>query len=370
MRVLLLSKAMVVGTYQRKAEEIAALPGIELTVAVPPRWDEPRVGSTVLERRHVRGYRLVVLPMWLNGHFHLHFYPGLRRLVKQIRPDIFHIDEESFNLVTWQAMRQGVAAGAYCCFYNYANIARRYPPPFAWFERYNFHHAAAALVANHEAASIIQSHGYHGPVHVVPQFGVDPELFTPADPPLRPAPFRIGYFGRLVPEKGVLDLLQAVAQLPASAQLIIVGRGEQEATIRSEIGRLGLGERVTLQPMVPSAEVAGLMRQLHVVAVPSRTTPRWKEQFGRVLVEAMACGVPPVGSDSGEIPHVIGDGGLVFPEGDAGALAAHLQRLMDDTRLREELAARGRRRVLAHYTQAAVARRHVVIYEQMLRGKL
>ena len=67
-----------------------------------------------------------------------------------------------------------------------------------------------------------------------------------------------------------------------------------------------------LLPQIPSDQVAVEMRKLHALVLPSRTTPRWKEQFGRVLIEAMACGVPPVGSDSGEIPHVIDDAGLVF----------------------------------------------------------
>ena len=89
------------------------------------------MAALALERRHLDGYRLAVVPMWLNGHFHIHFYPGLHGLVAAVRPDIFHIDEEAFNLATFQAMRLGVAAGARCCFYNYANIARRYPPPFA-----------------------------------------------------------------------------------------------------------------------------------------------------------------------------------------------------------------------------------------------
>ncbi len=110
---------------------------------------------------------------------------------------MLHIDEESFNLATFQAMRIGVALGARCCFYNYANIARNYPPPFAWFERYNFRHAAAALACNQEAAAIIAGHGYRGPLHVVPQFGADPALFRPADAPLPERPFRVGYFGRL-----------------------------------------------------------------------------------------------------------------------------------------------------------------------------
>lgn len=357
---------MVVGTYQRKAEELAALPGMELTVAVPPQWIEPKVGPTVLERRYVEGYRLQVLPMWLNGHFHVHFYPGLARLVQMVQPDILHIDEESFNLATFQAMRIGVKAGARCCFYNYANIERRYPAPFSWFERYNFTHAAAAIAANQEAAAILRAHGYAGSLHVLPQFGVDHEFFHPRSTPLPASPFRIGYFGRLVEEKGVLDLIEALARLPEHAHLRLIGSGEYEAPIRAAIERLGLGDRVEIEPKIPSAEIAEAMRGLHAFVLPSHTTPRWKEQYGRVLPEAMASGVPPVGSDSGEIPHVIGDGGLVFREGDIDDLVAKLRSLMDDPQLYGVLRERGRQRVLQHYTQQSVARAYYAVYEEML----
>ena len=366
MRVLILSKAMVVGTYQRKAEELAALPGMDLTVAVPPSWKEPRVGTRVLERRHERGYRLQVLPIWLNGHFHLHFYPGLRRLVRLVRPEILHIDEESFNLATFQAMRIGVEAGARCCFYNYANIERRYPPPFSWFERYNFRHATAAIACTHDAAEILRRHGYQGPLHILWQFGVDPELFRPADTPLPRSSFRIGYFGRLVEEKGVLDLVEAVAGLPDHAHLIIIGSGALEAQIRAAVERLGIGARVELRPMIPSDQVAAEMRTLHTFVLPSRTTPRWKEQYGRVLPEAMASGVPPVGSDSGEIPHVIGDAGLIFHEGNVDDLTEKLRLLIDQPDLHATLAQRGRERVLAHYTQRALARAYYDVYQEML----
>jgi glycosyltransferase involved in cell wall biosynthesis len=366
MRVLILSKAMVVGTYQRKAEELAALPGVELTVAVPPSWEEPSVGPSKLDRRHTQGYRLQALPIWLNGHFHLHFYPGLRRLVELVRPDIFHIDEESFNLATFQAMRIGVAAGGRCCFYNYANIERRYPPPFGWFERYNFAHATAAFAANHEAANILRKHGYQKPLHILPQFGVDPDLFHPAATPLARTPFRVGYAGRLVEEKGVLDLIEAVARLPETVHLYLIGSGALEDRVRAAVERLGLNDRVELRPMVPSGQVAEEMRKLHALVLPSHTTARWKEQFGRVLVEAMASGVPPVGSDSGEILHVIGDGGLIFREGNVEDLAHKLRLLLDDPDLHATLARRGRERVLQHYTQRALAQSYYDVYREML----
>jgi glycosyltransferase involved in cell wall biosynthesis len=125
------------------------------------------------------------LPIALNGRHHIHFYPGLERLLQRLRPDVLHIDEESFNLATYQAMRCGVRLGARCCFYNYANIDRRYPPPFSFFEHYNLTHANHAFAANREASDIIRRHGYRGHVTIVPQVGVDPDLFAP-DPVATP----------------------------------------------------------------------------------------------------------------------------------------------------------------------------------------
>ena len=388
MRVVILSKALVVGAYQRKLEELARL-GVELTALVPESWREPRVGVQRLERRYTEGYTLQALPIALNGQHHLHFYPTLGPALRRLRPDVLHIDEESFNLATFQAMRLGVALGARCCFYNYANIDRFYPPPFGLFERYSFRHATHALACNQDAAVIIRRHGYAGPLTIVPQFGVDPELFRPAGDgerlsaigyrlerfaPLRPAigyqppSFTVGYLGRLVPEKGVLDLLEALAGLPPGIRLRLVGDGSQRPAIERRIAQLGLQARVALLPAVGSTMVPDAMRALDALVLPSRTTPSWKEQFGRVLIEAMSCGVPVVGSSSGEIPYVIGDAGLVFPEGDVAALRAQLARLAADPALRTQLARLGRERVLAHYTQAAIARRHVAVYQAMLES--
>jgi glycosyltransferase involved in cell wall biosynthesis len=109
-------------------------------------------------------------------------------------------------------------------------------------------------------------------------------------------------------------------------------------------------------------------RQLDVLVLPSRTRPHWEEQFGRVLIEAMACGTAVVGSTCGEIPHVMGDAGLIFPENDPHALAAQLTRLMRDEALRADLARRSRERVLAHYTQAQVAQETYEVYRQMTNG--
>jgi glycosyltransferase involved in cell wall biosynthesis len=354
MRVVMLSKACVVGAYQKKLEELAALPGVELTAVVPPAWRDER-GVLVLERQHLTGYDLVVEPMALNGHFHTHFYPGLGRLLRRVRPDLVHIDEEPYNFATAHALWLARRVGARTLFFSWQNLFRRYPLPFRLLERYVVGHVDGAIVGNHEAAQVWRRKGYRGPLAVIPQFGVDPTIYHPEQERALGRGFLIGYVGRLVEEKGVDLLLAALASLPGTWRACILGSGPQRQALQDQASRLGLAGRVTFDAWIGSEGMPGYYRQLDVLVVPSRTRPNWKEQFGRVAVEAMACGVPVVGSDSGEIPHVLGDAGLVFAEDDAAALGAHLVRLMQDAGLWAELARRGRQRVLEHYTQARVA---------------
>jgi glycosyltransferase involved in cell wall biosynthesis len=306
--------------------------------------------------------------MLLNGQHHLHFYPGLRRLIQREKPDVLHIDEEAFNLATYLAMRAGVAAQARCCFFNWANMERRYPPPFCWFEQYAFRHAAHAIVGNQEAARIIQRHGYRGPITLLPQFGVDPDLFSPrpvGSPTQPPGVFVVGYMGRLVEAKGVLDLLEALVHLPRNIHLQLVGNGELRPQIEQRARELGLTERIELCYAVPSTQVPEMLRRFDVLVLPSHTMPNWKEQFGRILVEAMSCGIPVIGSSSGEIANVIGDAGMVYPERSISALSHLLRLLASQPALRQELGRRGRERVLKHYTQAALARGYYTVYQQM-----
>ncbi len=369
MRVLMVSKACLVGTYQTKLEELARLPGMELTVVVPPYWRDER-GIIELERQHTQGYELVVEPMALNGRFHVHFYPRLGRRIQQVRPDLVHIDEEPYNLATAHALWLARRAGARGLFFSWQNIRRRYPLPFRLMERYVLAGVDYGLVGNREAAQVWQAKGYRGPVAIIPQFGVDPETFCPATIAAQGGSpgrgFLIGYVGRLVEEKGIDLLLEALAGLEGTWRAYVQGSGPEAGVLQALAQRLGVADRVTFEGWIPSEQMPAYYRQLDALVLPSRTRPNWKEQFGRVLVEAMACGVTVVGSDSGEIPHVVGDAGLIFPEGRADALRAHLARLMRDAELRAELARRGRDRVLANYTQAQIARATYEVYRRIL----
>ena len=151
MRVVMLSKALVVGAYQRKLEELARMPDVELTVIVPPAWRDRR-GSVALDRAYTSGYELLVAPIAFNGQYHLHFYPTLGRLLRRLRPDILHVDEEPYNLATWHALRLGSAGGARGLFFTWQNLARRYPRPFGYLEAVNYRRAGYAIAGNQAAA--------------------------------------------------------------------------------------------------------------------------------------------------------------------------------------------------------------------------
>lgn len=373
----MVSKACIVAAYRKKVEELAKFPDIELSVSVPPYWRDER-GVTPLERGCTEGYNLIVEDMALNGHFHLHFYPHLGRYVRHLRPDILHIDEEPYNLATLQATWLGKRVGAKVIFFTWQNLHRRYPPPFSWIEAYNLKHADYAIAGNTEAMEVLEAKGYRGPIRVIPQFGVDPEVFKAQGTRYKVQgksldlstydlrPFTIGYVGRLVEEKGVDILMRAAAGLSGDWQLRILGSGPMRSRLGSLARGLGIGDRVIFDSPIPSTGMPSYYNRLDVLVLPSLTRPNWKEQFGRVLIEAMACEVPVVGSDCGEIPNIIGQAGLIFSEGDADGLRVKLAQLMSDPDLRARLAERGRERVLALYTQGRVAAETYGVYREMM----
>lgn len=364
MRVVLLSKAMVVGAYQRKAEEIARYEDVELIVLVPPAWRDER-GALPLERAHTRGYTLLVEPIALNGHFHLHFYPHLGRRLRALRPDLLHIEEEPYNLATWHAVRIAKRMGIRVIFFSWQNLLRQYPPPFCAWEREVLRSADAAIVGSETAARVWRAKGYAGPLAVIPQVGVDPELFSPATE-RPPRPFTISYVGRWVPEKGIDLLLRAAVGLPGDWRVRIIGSGPEGPALRWLAERLGLSGRVSFEPPLPSTRMSEVYRSLDVLVLPSRTRWNWTEQFGRVLIEAMACGVPVIGSSAGEIPWVIGEAGLVFPEDREDALREALRRLMEDPALYQSLQEKGRQRVLERFTHQRIAADTVAVYRAVV----
>lgn len=372
MRVCVFSHSYVVAANHAKLERLAKMPGIELSV-VCPRRVRREFGVYPVERTAHPDYRIATLRTLYSSHTYRFLYLGAGRTLSRLRPDILHIEEEPWSLAAWQAVRHcRRRPHVKAIFFTWQNLRQRHGFPHDRIERAVHAAAAAAIAGNAEAAAILREKGFQKPVHVLPQFGVDELRYASRDERARRASlglhaFVIGFAGRLVPEKGLDTLLEAAMRLPQSGwSLLVVGGGPLRDEVARRFAQPPLAGRAVLVNTVPHADIPSYLNCMDALVLPSREAPHWKEQFGHVLIEAMACGVPVVGSTCGEIPNVIADAGLTVPEGSPEALGEALGRLMGSEQLRRDLAERGRQRVLAHYTDARIAQATFGIYREVL----
>jgi len=358
--------------------EIAAISklGVDQTVASPRQWAGR---DSELKRVKPDGFELLLTDCWFSGTTsvrlgnHFHFYSSIADVIGRENWDLVHIDEEPFNFATYHALRACRKHDVPAVFTTWQNLNKWYPPPFDFFEKYVFENAAGAVPGSKECLDLLRRRGYHGPAAQIGH-GLDPTVFRTQDASAlrrKLAPedsFVVGFIGRIHQEKGLDTLVKALAMLPKSSVLVLVGRGPYRAELESMIRRLQLQERVYWVPWVHSDEVVEYINAFDVLTLPSHTRRNWKEQFGRVLIEAMACETCVVGSDSGEIPNVIGDAGLVFHEGNEKELAGSLQQLMNEPTRCKSLGRRGRQRVLEHFTYAKVAQDRAEFYRRVCSG--
>lgn len=303
---------------------------------------------------------------------HRSFYSSLTLGIPSFRPHIIHAEEEPDSLAALQIVlyRRIFAPRAKLFLHTWQNLDRPLSWAVASVLRVTLAAADAIFCANQEAIALLRRRQYNRPKPFVPAIGVDTGIFHPRMPRSADGPFVIGFVGRLVAEKGIDSLIDAMTvlrrgSLPRPLRLRLIGGGPLEASLRAQVQNAGLAENTEFLPPVPLAQIAQQMAELDVLVLPSRTTTVWKEQLGRVLVEAMAIGVPVVGSDSGSIPEVISDAGLIFPEGDAPALAEQLRQLLHNPALAEELSRRGIERAQTEYSQQVLAGRTVEFYMEM-----
>ena len=379
MRVLVLSHTYLRRFNQRKWEAFADLtPSHAVLLVVPNGWLDPHFGRVNPEPPAHPRVRLVVARALFRGHGTLSFHvdPRLALAAWRFRPDVVLVEQEPHSLLALQGRW----------------LARRLPgcPPFTFFtwgsppdrrralplrilERGALRTARAALAGNRAARDRLRASGFVRPIHRIPQVGVD----LPDRPDQTRGRVRrelglsgvvVGFAGRLIPEKGVLDLAEALIGLGRMDwTFLAVGRGPLRDELKMRFRHAGLSRRLRLVDDSDHHRVSALLASLDVLVLPSYATADWAEQFGHVLIEAMATGCPVVGTDSGEIPAVIGDAGIVVPERDVGRLRATLHSLIECADLRARLAARGRMRVERRFTHSVVAERLAECLAQVRR---
>jgi glycosyltransferase involved in cell wall biosynthesis len=350
-RLVVVSHPAVLPVNQLVYAELVAR-GWDVRLVVPARWRHDYAPYEIApEPLPELASCMTALPVLLAGRPQRHFYRvNPLKVLRRMRADILFLEQEPFALVAAQwgfaAARLGIPFGVQ----QDENLERALP----WFVRAArsrvLRSAAFVAARSPRAGELARMWGARGNVSLVPHHV--PAWECEHTPHTR---FTVGYAGRLSPEKGLDTLVAAVCRLDAPVDLLVAGDGILRQWLQE--ADLGHDRRLVLRTDVGHAEMASLYAAMDVLVLPSRTTPRWSEQFGRVLVEALWCGVPVIGSDSGEIPWVVSmtGGGVIFPEGDERALAERLNALRGDPERRAALAVEGRQRVADTFAVDAVA---------------
>jgi len=301
---------------------------------------------------------------------HRALYRTVTFRLRSTRPHIIHVEEEPDSLTAFQVLlaRRFFAPESALILHTWQNVNRPKKRHVEAVFNATLKGADAVLCANQEAAKILSRKGYARPTEVIPQQGVDTRVFKPVDGMEIPRRFTILFAGRFVREKGLDTLFDAVNRIDEPVHLRLVGSGPEQEGLANRIRALRAPHTAEIAAPRDQADMVAIYAGAHVLVLPSRSTKVWKEQFGRVLVEAMACALPVIGSDSGAIPEVIGPDGLIFKEGDPEDLARCLTKLIDSPVLRENLANRGYFRATTVYSQERIASRTASFYRRVIKG--
>ncbi|MFX0194949.1 MAG: glycosyltransferase family 4 protein [Candidatus Hodarchaeota archaeon] len=357
--------------------EVGKYSDVELTLVVPKYWSQFNK-KVNLEKVSDKNYQIIPKQpiIWGLRNSALrnvtHIYPGIKEILRSLEPDIIEIWEEPFSAVTAHTTfwAKRIIPKSKLIFFSAHNIRKNYPSPFSTFEKYAYKNADYAFLMSNEVANVLRSKGYNKGFRILP-LGVDPDFFCKKDvfllkEQLGLRDFVIGFMGKIAEQKGILDFIKAISQINERIQVLIVGNGELRGEVKHLVTLSGLGGRTMIIDAVPHSQAPDYLNCMDLLVFPSVTLPDLKEQFGRVIIEAMACEVPVIGSDSGEIPSTIGDAGLIFREKNVADLKEKIGALITNGNLRAMFAKNGRKRVFENFTWKAIADKQYQVYKELM----
>jgi len=365
--------------------------GIEVTVIAPRKivtgfGNVCDNGIKIPETDFNASYRVIPVDLINKYKYNFGFCSWqLSKALKEAKPDIIHILNEYHCFMVSQviiARNLSLNKKIPIILYAFQNIdywkvkKGNFLDYFKWPIRkliigYNMRHIKGATVANSEALNILRNYGRDIKLKKI-FWGVDTTTFYPRDKlecrrklnlPLDKK--LIGYLGRIIKEKGIDKLLRAVDQLN-DVYLLIVGSGKYLKEIRKLAEELAICDRIILRPFVPSEELGCYYNSLDCFVLASQTTDVWKEQYGRSLAEAMACGIPIAGSSSGAIPEVLKGYSmhLIFNEGDILSLTHSIKKLLNKE------GQNSNQELLKNFTIENFTVEHIQFYQSILKSNL
>ncbi|MFC1771049.1 glycosyltransferase family 4 protein [Candidatus Margulisiibacteriota bacterium] len=384
MKIVVISHALVQDIPRKRWQILAEKYNHEVHLLVPKVWISEWFGNKrtyIAKKVENNNFFVHPLPTSSRKNWGRYFFLSLDAKFRQIQPDIIYIVHEETIWIHQQIYlyRKLWAPKAKIVFFS---MNARGVPLKRFYQRWMWknlnRNVEAALVHYPGCLESLRKAGFGKPVYLQTQVGVDEDLFRPDKEQRKQIreelgisnKFVIGYVGRLIVDKGVDDLIKALPLDGIDWALLLVGDGE----LREEVERLIVENnwqgRVVLCGEVQQKEVPGLMRAADCFVLASRTMPHWIDTFPLVTVQAMACGVPVVASDSASLPWQLGKDALIFPEGNIIKLKENIMKLAKDASFRRDLAERGRKRSLRNFCVKGITENFDRILKQIASDKI
>ncbi|MDI6803690.1 MAG: glycosyltransferase [Bacteroidota bacterium] len=357
---------------ERKEFQVHLLvPKVWKEAGYPIKCEEETNSSLILHKSgFIMGYRA-----------HRVLYTNIIHILLKVKPDIIFMDSEpeSYASLQVQILKNILAPKAKTVVMSWRNIdypSNIYPYKFPKLNGFVERKVLAKMdhcVAHNETAKKIFNKKGVNDITIIPP-AIDLNVFHKIDSStvkdeFNLKSFTIGFVGRFIPEKGIDTLLYAVKDLPFDYKILLVGNGKAKQSWLQITNELGINDRIIWNYSVPHAEIPKLLNAIDLIVLPSYASSHWKEQFGRILIEAMACEVPVIGSNSGEIPWVIGDAGLIFEEQNVGDLKNKIQMIYQNKILRQVLIKKGLERVKSKFSVEVVSEQYYKLFSDLLKER-
>jgi len=352
-KLLTIGHSYVVSLNRSLMRELNAQGNIEVTVLAPEYFHgdlrslsmEPEPQASFLKVRSIKCY--------FSKKIHFFFYDPLelKKILQEEDFDYFYLWEEPYVVSGYQVARELQRLKKPYAIFSAQNILKKYPWPFSHFEKFALEHSQAVWPCGNLVLECLNKKGFGHLKADVVSLPVDLKHFHKATKENKLKEKErlglkqkkiIGFMGRLTPEKGVGFFLKALEELLKNPDYggLLIGSGPLEPEIQAWIKSHRFESKVKLVSALHS-EVSRVLSVMDVILCPSQSTPFWEEQFGRMIIEAFACGIPVIGSRSGEIPYVVSEAGLLVDPQDTAGWIKSAKTVLEDEIFSQELIQKG-----------------------------
>lgn len=372
-KVLVIGHHLVVLNYQELIDQIAInlnSQDIDVFLITPDVYKEKIITNAQDYPNKKFNHIKLKTVFGKSGRQHAYFYFGLKSVIKNIRPNVIFCMEEPNSIVSVQinhiAKKYSVRVILWSALNQYRDYSkyplydiRRYLYPLCL--KYNFDKSFAINALDESVKNVLLKKNYQKEIYVNNTFGVNHFFFKKPTLNLGDK-LRVIFVGVLEKYKGVNFLISAVKN--CNVELNIIGDGSERDTLQ-EMSKEG---NISFHGFKDQYDVKELISYSDILVLPSVPIDGYLEQFGRVLIEAMACGLCVMGSNIGGIPNVIGDSGFLFEHSNAEEISKLITKLDQD---RNELFAyknRAYQRALSTYSYHSVANDVVSMISDVLNA--